>query len=65
MRRWGAACLVAMLPAGCMTGPLADNPTLVPGDPPAVPCENPVLLYPNRQPGEAYAELFDRADHGR
>jgi hypothetical protein len=60
MRRLGAACLLAILPAGCMTGPLQDNPTYVPGDAPAAPCENPVLLYPNRPPGEAYAELFDR-----
>jgi hypothetical protein len=61
MRRLRAACLGAVLAAGCgMTGPLQDNPTYVPGDAPAVPCENPVLLYPNRPPGEAYAELFDR-----
>jgi len=61
MRRLWLACLVAVLAAGCgMTGPLQDNPTYVPGDGPAVPCENPVLLYPNRPPGEAYAELFDR-----
>lgn len=63
MRRVGAACLVAVLLAGCssMTGPLQENPTYVPGDAAAaIPCENPVLLYPNRPPGEAYAELFDR-----
>jgi hypothetical protein len=60
MGRLRAVCLMAVLPAGCMTGPLQDNPTLVPGDVAAVPCENPVLLYPNRPPGEAYAELFDR-----
>jgi hypothetical protein len=57
------ACLVAVLPAGCssMTGPLQDNPTYVAGDAAAaLPCENPVLLYPNRPPREAYAELFDR-----
>jgi len=60
MRRLGAACLLAVLPAGCATGPLLDNPLPVPGDAVPAACENPILIYPGRVPGEGYAELFDK-----
>jgi hypothetical protein len=59
MRRLVAACLLAILPAGCVSAWLSDDATYVPPGADA-PCENPVLLYPNHPPGEAYAELFDR-----
>jgi len=60
MRLVGAACLLALLPAGCATGPLLDNPMAVPGDAVPAACENPILMYPGRAPGEGYAELFDQ-----
>ena len=63
MRRLRAACLLAMLPAGCAsTGPLLDNPALIP-ETVAVPdgqIENPVLIHP--APGgvvSSYPEVFD------
>jgi len=59
MRRFGAACLLATL-AGCATGPMLDNPIRVDGDAVPAACENPILIYPSRAPGEGYAEVFDR-----
>jgi hypothetical protein len=59
MRRLAAACLLAILPAGCMTTWLSDDSAYVPPGADG-PCENPVLLYPTHPPGEAYAALFDR-----
>jgi hypothetical protein len=44
-----------------MTGPRFDNPMRIPGDTTPAACENPVLVYPTRPPGEAYAELFEQA----
>src|SRR5262249_46159143 len=58
MRRFGAALLLATL-AGCATGPMLDNPIRV-GDAVPAACENPILIYPARAPGEGYAEVFDR-----
>lgn len=58
MRRLSAACLLALVPFGCMTGPQIDNPTRIAGD--GAPCDNPVLMYGDRPPGEAYAELFEQ-----
>jgi hypothetical protein len=61
MRRLRAGLFLALIPAGCMTGPLLDNPMRVAGDPDPAAGDNPVLVYPHRPPGEAYAELFDQA----
>ena len=60
MRRLRAACLLAMLPAGCATGPLLDNPLPVPGDTNPAACENPILINPHQAPGQGYANLFDQ-----
>ncbi|HEX3149784.1 MAG TPA: hypothetical protein VHR66_17035 [Gemmataceae bacterium] len=60
MRRLRAACLLAMLPAGCASGPLLDNPTRVGG--PEVPfaLENGALIHNSGEaPGKAYPEVFD------
>ena len=59
MRRLRAAYLLALLPTGCMTGPLFDNPILVAPGPDSVVCENPVLVFPGHPGPEAYAEVFD------
>lgn len=60
MRRLRAACLLAMLPAGCATGPLLDNPTLVPGVTANGNVENPVLIHPASDGvGKSYPEVFD------
>ena len=60
MIRLRAACLLALLPAGCLTGPRADNPLLVAGAGGGCSgCVNPVLLSPTA-PGEVYGEVFDR-----
>jgi hypothetical protein len=58
MRRLGAVCLLAILPSGCLSV-LSDDSAYIPPGADAT-CENPVLLYPNHPPGEAYAVLFDR-----
>jgi hypothetical protein len=59
MRRLPLACLLALLPAGCATGPLLDNPLKVPGAGPKAVCpEGAVLVQP--LPGESYPEVFDR-----
>lgn len=60
MRRVWVGWLLAFVPFGCTTGPLFDNPTRIAGEPSAE-CDNPILLYENRPPGEAYAELFEQA----
>src|SRR5262245_59387014 len=62
MLRLRAACLLALLPAGCLTGPRADTPMHLPGPGGAdcAGCANPVFLAPG-EVGEAYAEVFDRA----
>jgi hypothetical protein len=59
MRRLPLACLLALLPAGCATGPLLDNPLRLPGsNVPAPATEEPgVLIQPG--PGWSYPELFD------
>lgn len=57
MRRLRSACLLALLPAGCVTGPRADNPLHI--NQAECACENPVLVFPGRA-GDAYAEVFDR-----
>jgi hypothetical protein len=63
MRSLRAACLLALLPAGCMTGPHLDNPmrlaACADGE-----CANPILIEPAvtdaQVAGQAYRELFDR-----
>lgn len=59
MRRLPLACLLALLPAGCATGPLLDNPVRLPGANVAAPAdaEPGVLIEPG--PGWTYPELFD------
>jgi hypothetical protein len=59
MRRLPLACLLALLPAGCATGPLLDNPLRLPGaNVPAAATEGAgVLIEPG--PGWTYPELFD------
>src|SRR5947209_9552755 len=53
------ACLLALLPAGCATGPLIDNPVKVAGGPAAAACPaGAVLVEP--LPGESYPEVYDR-----
>jgi hypothetical protein len=61
MRRLPLACLLALLPAGCATGPLLDNPLRLPGANVAAPAEAEpgVLIEPG--PGWTYPELFDAA----
>ncbi|HJZ89233.1 MAG TPA: hypothetical protein VKE40_00070 [Gemmataceae bacterium] len=63
MHRLRAACLLALLPAGCVTRPLLDNPMRLPGavagecaHPPATHVDSTTEL----PPGEAYRELFER-----
>ena len=60
MRRLRAACLLALLPAGCATGPLLENPTLIPAAAAAGDVDNPVLIQPTHD-GIAltYPEVFD------
>jgi hypothetical protein len=58
MRRLRAACVLALLAAGCVTGPLLDNPLRVEGVSTA-DCENPAEA--GIAPGLVYAELFDRS----
>lgn len=57
MRRLPLACLLALLPAGCATGPLLDNPLRVPGVTVPPDLDGAVLI----QPGSAktYPEVFD------
>ena len=59
MRRLPLACLLALLPAGCATGPLLDNPLRLPGTNVAAPAdaEPGILVEPG--PGWTYPELFD------
>jgi hypothetical protein len=62
MRRMRAACLLAFVCAGCMTGPQFDNPMKLPGV--AVSPEHgeiPGVVDPDYVPGDVYAELFDQA----
>jgi hypothetical protein len=63
MRRLRVACLLALLPAGCMTGPLLDNPMRLPGSV-AGDCTHPPATHVDfaagPPPGEAYRELFER-----
>jgi hypothetical protein len=57
MRRLRAACLLAMLPAGCASGPLLDNPTLLGGP---VALENGAQVPPaDAYVGKSYPEVFD------
>jgi hypothetical protein len=51
------ACLLALLPAGCATGPLLDNPLKVPGADPTVPCPDGTLVPGG---GKSYPEVFDQ-----
>jgi len=60
MRRF-VACLPTFVLAGCMTGPQFDNPTRIPGDVVPVSSDSPILVYPDRPPGEAYSDLFEAA----
>lgn len=57
MRRVSAACLLAFLPISCMTGPRLDNPMRVDS---SETCNNPLLVFEDRPPGEAYADLFEK-----
>jgi hypothetical protein len=57
MRRLPLACLLALLPAGCATGPLVDNPLRVPGVNVPPDMEGAVLIQPG--PGKTYPEVFD------
>jgi hypothetical protein len=61
MRRLPLACLLAMLPAGCATGPLLDNPLRVAGAnvPTAADAEAGVVIQAG--PGKTYPEVFDAA----
>jgi|SRR5262245_34874189 len=56
-------CLLALLPAGCMTGPRLDNPMRL-GAGGDCGCANPILIEPAvadpQIAGDAYRELFDR-----
>ncbi|MHB1422605.1 MAG: hypothetical protein ACYC3I_05305 [Gemmataceae bacterium] len=54
----GAAALTLAL-AGCSTGPLRENPTLLRPEPP-VPQENPLYLFQGPQP-EVYDKIFQCA----
>ena len=60
MRRMRAALLLALMPAGCMTGPLFDNPMRIDAGLEPAACENPVLVFPGQPGPEAYAEVFDK-----
>jgi hypothetical protein len=60
MRWLRAAGLLAMLPAGCVTGPLFDNPMRVAG-PSTAECDDPAQIATSDASGTAYAELFDQA----
>ncbi len=57
MRRLPLACLLALLPAGCATGPLLDNPLRLPGANVPPDMEGAVLIQPG--PGKSYPEVFD------
>jgi hypothetical protein len=59
MRRLMTACLLAFSPLGCISGPQLDNPMRLASA--ATPCDNPVLVYGDRPPGEAYSELFEQS----
>jgi hypothetical protein len=59
MRRLPLACLLALLPAGCATGPVLDNPLKVTGAGPTAGCpDGAILVQPGA--GESYPEVFDR-----
>ena len=63
MYRIRAALLLgALATAGCMSGPLFDNPMRVGGGADGdCACENPVLISPKNTTATAYAETFDKA----
>jgi hypothetical protein len=52
------AGVVALAPAGCLSGPPVDNPVLVRN---AEPVENPVLVSPGQPTGDSYRQVFDKA----
>jgi hypothetical protein len=56
MRRLPLACLLALLPAGCATGPLLDNPLRLPGPAGAANADGIVVAA---GPGRTYPEVFD------
>lgn len=58
MRRLPLACLLALLPAGCATGPLLDNPFRVPA-PVVLPGAEADPATCQVGPGTTYPELFD------
>lgn len=51
---------LSILAAGCATGPLHENPTLLRPDFSAEGCENPVLVAPGEPGPSAYADVFER-----
>ena len=57
MRRLPLACLLALLPAGCATGPLLDNPLRLPGA--NVPADAAAGVVVQPGPGQSYPEVFD------
>jgi hypothetical protein len=61
MHRIRAALLLGSLAtAGCMNGPLFDNPMKVDSSGADCACENPVLINPRTTTATAYAETFDK-----
>lgn len=52
--------LGSLATAGCMSGPLFDNPMKVGGSSAEIACENPVLINPRTTSATAYAETFDK-----
>lgn len=52
--------LGSLTTAGCMSGPLFDNPMKVDGANADCACENPVLINPRTTSTTAYAETFDK-----
>jgi hypothetical protein len=61
MRRLRAASLMALFSAGCVSGPMLENPMRVPGEAAQVKDEDGSEVFLNRPPGEAYSALFDAA----
>jgi hypothetical protein len=61
MRRLRAACLLALLSAGCVSGPMLDNPMRVPGACADGKCDKPDDPTSIAVPPELYPALFDAA----
>jgi hypothetical protein len=58
MRRVILTAAALLTVCGCVSGPLADNPTLV--RPAGAGCDNAVLVSPGHPGPDAYAQVFER-----